>query len=94
MTELADTSVEYLNTMFNLCAANTEKDCDLPQCPSVACWQVLWDEGACTHVPTHVCVAGKNLIEEAVATFFDHECDTCGSPMVPAAFLRLKTLDV
>lgn len=65
--------------------------CEQDLCTNVACWQVIWEPGACDCMPRHVCHLGRLLIEEAMEQLDTLECNTCGASLVPAILAPMRS---
>ena len=74
-----ETAPAYINDLL----------CSPGICFHVACWRLVWMEGACLHMPRHICHMGKILLEDIMLIHDRFVCNICAEPLVPAAIVPL-----
>lgn len=87
-------TVAVLEALFaqEVASYTHEKICGSGPCLNVALWRVIWDEGACSCLPTYVCGFGRLLVEEAMDNLGALECGNCGSDLVPAIIVANRSI--
>jgi hypothetical protein len=89
--DTSSTELIMLESMFEAPAPPYINDllCEYDKCSHVACWKVIWDDGACVCLPAEVCSLGKILIEDAMEKLDQLVCSNCRLALVPAIIVPL-----
>jgi len=87
----SDDVVSQLNALFDLEATPNRysHSCGTQYCSNIACWRVVWMEGACEHMPTEVCALGKIILDDAMQRWDDLNCTNCAAAIVPATLVPM-----